>query len=139
MKVGISLGSNIGDRGAAIKTAIEALNSLHEGDASAFLKASLIETAPVDCAPGTPMFLNTVVELESSRDPHSLLDFCQAIERAAGRPDDREKNAPRTIDVDLLYIGDLEFKSERLELPHPRMHERDFVMNPLREIGRTFE
>ena len=138
MKVGISLGSNIGDRGTSIHAAIDRLKTLHEGDEVDFLVASIIETEPVDCVPGTPLFLNTAIELDSSREPLEILDFCQSIERDAGRPAKREKNAPRTIDVDLLYVGDLEMETERLILPHPRMLERDFVMEPLREIGKVF-
>ncbi|MCL4109822.1 UNVERIFIED_CONTAM: hypothetical protein GTU68_059569 [Idotea baltica] len=135
MKVGIALGSNLGDRGEYIYRAIERLREVHEGEDSDFLEATLIETEPVDCAPGTPNFLNTVVELESSLEPLAILDFCQQIERDLGRPDVREKNSPRTVDVDMLYVGDIEMNDDRLILPHPRMHEREFVMVPLRELG----
>ncbi|MGY8643249.1 MAG: 2-amino-4-hydroxy-6-hydroxymethyldihydropteridine diphosphokinase [Verrucomicrobiales bacterium] len=135
MKVGIALGSNLGDRGEYILRAIERLRELHEGADADFLEASLLETEPVDCESGTPNFLNTVVELESSLAPVAILDFCQQIERDSGRPDVREKNSPRTVDVDMLYVGDIELITDRLILPHPRMHEREFVMAPLREIG----
>ena len=86
------------------------------------------------CAPGTPAFLNAVVGMESSLDPLALLDATQTIERDLGRPDDRAKNAPRTIDVDLLYLGEAKFTNDRLELPHPRLLLRRFVLMPLVDI-----
>ena len=137
-KAGIALGSNLGDRYGHIEAAIAALQGIHEGPESDFRVATIIETEPVDCEPGTPGFLNTVLELDTSLEPLELFDVCQKIEEEAGRPGKRAKNSPRTIDVDLLYLGALEMDTDRLILPHPRMHERDFVMEPLREIGAEF-
>ncbi|NNE93929.1 MAG: 2-amino-4-hydroxy-6-hydroxymethyldihydropteridine diphosphokinase [Verrucomicrobiales bacterium] len=132
--VGIALGSNLGDREAHLATARDRLRELHEGEPEDFRIATTIETEPIDCAPGTPSFLNTVLELQSSLKPLEILDFCQQIEQEAGRPAEREKNSPRTVDVDILYVGDLEMDTERLILPHPEMQNRDFVLVPLQEI-----
>ena len=124
----------MGDRKAEIAKAIERLRELHEGELDQFLEASVIETKPVGCPPGTPSFLNTVIELQSSREPFAILDFCQGIERKAGRAEKRKKNSPRTIDVDILYIGELILETDRLTLPHPEMERRPFVLGPLSEI-----
>ena len=131
---GIALGSNIEDRVAHLEHARRLLLDLHEGATAAFRSSPIYETAPVDCAPGTASFLNTIVELQTSLSPLDLLDRAQAIEAELGRPREHERNSPRTIDVDLLYLGEHEEDSERLILPHPRWAERRFVLFPLREL-----
>lgn len=134
MKVGIALGSNIGDRLANLRAARDRLREWHEGSPDAFLVSPIYETEPVDCDPGAAPFFNAVIELETTLPPLGLLDAAQAIERELGRPDRRPKNAPRTIDVDLLYAEGRVIENERLILPHPRIRERLFVLQPLSHI-----
>jgi 2-amino-4-hydroxy-6-hydroxymethyldihydropteridine diphosphokinase len=131
-KVGISLGSNLGDSLSLLR---EAVRRLEPARSSAHLLLSPVyETAPVDCPPGSPPFLNAAVEIETDWSPRRLLALTQGIESELGRPERRERNAPRPIDLDLLYYGDLALDEEDLRLPHPRMRDRAFVLVPLRAI-----
>jgi len=131
-KVGISFGANLGDPLAQFR---EALRRLAPAMASEHLLVSPVyETAPVDCPPGSPSFLNAVVEFETDWSPSQLLALTQKIETGLGRPANRERNAPRPIDLDLLYYDDLQIATEKLQLPHPRLRERAFVLVPLRAI-----
>ena len=132
MKAGISIGSNLGNRLENLSHACDFLCELSaDGKAVA---ASVYETEPVGCAPGTPKFLNTVVEIEMNMPPLDLLEQCQQFEETLGRPRKHDRNAPRTIDLDLLYCGNTIMKDPVLTLPHPHMHERRFVLQPLAEI-----
>lgn len=137
-RTGIALGSNLGERLDHLRTARVALRRLHQGPEGAFRKSSVYETAPVDCPPGSQPFLNAVIDLETDLSPLELLDALQDIERTLGRPDQREKNSPRTVDLDLLCHGDTEISHPRLELPHPRLTQRRFVLVPLEEITPPF-
>jgi len=132
MRAGIALGSNLGDRNAILKQAILLLKELHEhGD---FLVSTFHETAPIDCPPGSPLFLNGAAELETSLTPLELLHRLQALELALGRPSNHGVNQPRTLDLDLLYCDRITLKLPELELPHPRIINRSFVLAPLAEI-----
>ncbi len=132
MKAGISIGSNLGNRLENLSHACDFLCELSaDGKAVA---GSVYETEPVGCAPGTPKFLNTVVEIEMNMPPFDLLAQCQQFEETLGRPRQHEHNAPRTIDLDILYCGNEIIKDPVLTLPHPHMHERRFVLQPLVEI-----
>lgn len=133
-RVGISLGTNLGDRSANLREAISRLKSLAESDH--WLVSGVYETAPVDCAEGDPLFLNCVVEFECDLSPETLLLKTQKIESDLGRPDKRNINAPRVIDVDILYFGKTRIKTPTLTIPHPRMMERGFVLIPLQEIRK---
>ncbi len=133
MRTGVALGSNIGDRLANLRTARDFLLSLHECDDPAAV-SPVYETAPVDCPPDAPPFLNTVVEIETSLHPAQLLERLQMMERRLGRADTRGKNAPRTIDADILYADSLRLDNGPVILPHPRMALRRFVMQPLADI-----
>ncbi len=131
-RVGISLGSNLGDRLAHLREAVTRLGPARCGES---LRLSPIyETEPVDCLPGSGAFYNAVVEIESPLAPLDLLTFTQSIERELGRPEVRDRNAPRTIDLDLLYYDDLVVALPGLQLPHPRMLQRAFVVLPLASI-----
>ncbi|OHE76686.1 MAG: 2-amino-4-hydroxy-6-hydroxymethyldihydropteridine diphosphokinase [Verrucomicrobia bacterium GWF2_62_7] len=132
MKAGVSIGSNLGNRLKNLSQACDLLCELSTDQK--VVAASIYETDPVDCAPGTPSFLNTVVEIKTDLSPRSLLDQLQLFEQSLGRPSDHARNAPRTIDLDLLYCGDVVMKEPTLTLPHPRLHERRFVLQPLAEI-----
>lgn len=130
--LGIALGSNLGDRTAHLERAVEFLSSKGE----LLQQASLYETQPVGCPEGSPPFLNTVLELGFSGDLEQLLRECQEFEQNSGRalPGERETNAPRPVDIDFLYAGDLIRSDSFLMLPHPRIRERLFVLMPLAEI-----
>lgn len=131
-RIGISLGSNLGDRLAHLREAVDRLGPVREG--GHLLRSPVYETEPVDCPPGSGSFYNAVVEIESSLAPLELLAFTQSIERALGRPAVRDRNAPRTIDLDLLYCDQLVLDEPDLVLPHPRMRQRAFVVLPLAAI-----
>ncbi|MBI5685211.1 MAG: 2-amino-4-hydroxy-6-hydroxymethyldihydropteridine diphosphokinase [Verrucomicrobia bacterium] len=132
MKAGVSIGSNLGNRLKNLSQACDFLCELSTNQK--VVAASIYETDPVDCLPGTPPFLNTVVEIETDLSPRSLLEQFQLFEQSLGRPCDHEHNAPRTIDLDLLYYDEVVMKEPTLTLPHPRLHERRFVLQPLAEI-----
>lgn len=133
MRCGIALGSNLGDRLAHLRAGQADLAKLHTG-ADAPLFSPIYETEPVDCAPGTAPYLNAVMEIESSREPIVLLLALQHIERVMGRPAEHGHNAPRTLDLDLLYAGNRTLQSDELTLPHPRLTTRRFVLQPLADI-----
>ena len=101
MKIGIALGSNLGNRMANLGAARRAIVDL-VGDKS-LLASSVYETEPVDCEPGAANFLNTVLEIEYDGDPTDLLDHLVRIEESLGRTRDHARNASRKIDIDLLY------------------------------------
>jgi 2-amino-4-hydroxy-6-hydroxymethyldihydropteridine diphosphokinase len=98
------------------------------------LSSSIYLTSPVDCPPGSDSFLNAVIEAELTGDPSALLGDLRSCERAFGRPGRSKRNAPRTIDLDLLYAGDCEIRAGGIVIPHPRISERRFVLAPLAEI-----
>jgi 2-amino-4-hydroxy-6-hydroxymethyldihydropteridine diphosphokinase len=132
MRAGIALGSNLGDRNALLQDAIGHLRMIHEsGD---FLLSSLHETEPVDCAPGSPPFLNAVAEIGTSLQPLELLRRLQGQEIRSGRPKNHPRNASRTLDLDILYCDEMSLHHPELDLPHPRMLDRAFVIAPLAEI-----
>lgn len=130
----ISLGSNIEPRKEYIDRALEKLER-HEG-ITIDQQSSIYETAPVDYT-DQAHFLNMVVKVKTSLANIDLLEACQMIERELGR--DREKEqiekGPRTIDLDILLFNNENRDLERLRIPHPRMHERAFVLVPLNEIA----
>ena len=130
----VSLGSNVGDRAAHLKRAIELLSGLPE---TRLLKvSSVIETEPV----GVPeefagmKFLNQAAVFETDLAPRDFSDRMHSIEEIRGRVR-TVRNGPRTIDIDLIDFGGIEMDDPELMLPHPRAKERDFVLVPLAEIG----
>jgi 2-amino-4-hydroxy-6-hydroxymethyldihydropteridine diphosphokinase len=128
----VALGSNLGDRRALLEDAVERLGAL---SGSRVVRASpWIETAAVGGPPGQPSYLNGVVELETELAPRELLEQLLALERRAGRVRG-EPNAPRTLDLDLLLYGDVDAREPGLVVPHPRMEEREFVLEPLAHIA----
>ncbi len=133
MHFGIALGSNLGDRAENIRRGIALLN---ERIPSLIIRASaqVYETDPVDCPPGACAFLNTVIEVETTLKPQELHAHLQSIEQLLGRALVREKNSPRPLDLDLLYAGGLISNDPVLTLPHPRLHRRRFVLQPLSDI-----
>ncbi len=132
-RVGIALGSNLGNRHANLQAARDRLREIAVAG-EPFLTASNYETEPLLCPPGSPLFCNSVVEMSFDGRPFDLLELTQAIEKKLGRVTAPERNAPRIIDIDLLYFGDEMIDAEDLVLPHPRIAERLFVLEPLAEI-----
>jgi 2-amino-4-hydroxy-6-hydroxymethyldihydropteridine diphosphokinase len=133
MRVGVELGSNLGDRSANLRAARKAIVGLADIQPP-ILFSSIYETDPVDCEPGADKFFNAVLEFDYEGDPQSLLKNLKAIESSLGRAGDHARNVSRSIDIDLLYAADMTIDNERLHLPHPRMHLRRFVLAPLAEI-----
>ena len=127
----VALGSNLGDPAGTVDEAIEALAGLSGSILAAF--SSLYRTAPVGLK-HQPDFINAVVALDTRLSPGELLDALFALEEKFGRRR-TVKNAPRTLDLDLLLHGDTVTGTPDLTLPHPRMHERAFVLAPLLEIA----
>ena len=133
MRTAVALGSNIGDRLENLRAARKAILSLTDIKPPV-LSSAVYETEPVGCEPGAGKFLNAVVEFEYDGDPARLLRQLIQIEEALGRKRDHRQNVSRTIDIDLLYCGDKQVNNERLLLPHPRLHLREFVLRPLADI-----
>jgi 2-amino-4-hydroxy-6-hydroxymethyldihydropteridine diphosphokinase len=133
MRTAVALGSNLGDRLENLRAARNAIVGLAKVK-SPIVSSATYETEPVDCEPGAAKFLNAVVEFEYQGDPTTLLKQLIRIEEALGRRRDHPKNASRTIDIDLLYCDDRKIDAERLKLPHPRIHKRKFVLQPLLDI-----
>ncbi|MEI6084214.1 MAG: 2-amino-4-hydroxy-6-hydroxymethyldihydropteridine diphosphokinase [Verrucomicrobiota bacterium] len=129
MKVGLSLGSNLGDRLRHLQQAKNFLISLSTD--RWHLASPAYETGPVDCPPNSPAFFNAVVEIEFAGTPQTLLKKIQTYQAAHGRDRSLPKNAARAIDIDILYFGELKIAEPDLVVPHPRMLERRFVLVPL--------
>ncbi|MBT9457899.1 MAG: 2-amino-4-hydroxy-6-hydroxymethyldihydropteridine diphosphokinase [Burkholderiaceae bacterium] len=128
-KVFIGLGANLGDARITLDAALEALRNLPQSEWLG--RSSIYRTAPVDAS--GPDYLNAVAALRTSLSPQDLLAALQAIEQAHGR-ERPYRNAPRTLDLDLLLYGGQVLDTPALQLPHPRMHQRAFVLAPLIEV-----
>jgi 2-amino-4-hydroxy-6-hydroxymethyldihydropteridine diphosphokinase len=130
--VGIALGSNLGDRGALLEQGFAFLRSISA--TQHFLSSSIFETEPVDCPPGSPTFLNAAAEIVYAESPRELLNELQAYESDCGRARVRPINAPRPLDLDILYFGSQVVQEPDLIIPHPRLTQRRFVLEPLAQI-----
>ena len=128
----LSLGSNLGDRAANLDQAIAALP---ESGVRVLRRSSIYETEPVDFL-AQPWFLNCVVEAETSLPPRELLEALQGIERRMGSRK-LVARGPRIIDLDVLFYNNSVIRSEDIEIPHPRMTERRFVLVPFAELAPT--
>jgi len=133
MRTAVALGSNLGDRLANLRVARQQISDLTDIQPPV-LASAIYETDPIDCEPEAPKFLNAVVEFGYDGDPLQLLKKLRSVEDALGRPREHARNVSRKIDIDLLYIGETEINDRELELPHPRMHLRKFVLQPLADI-----
>jgi 2-amino-4-hydroxy-6-hydroxymethyldihydropteridine diphosphokinase len=133
MRTAVALGSNLGNRVENLQAARLKIIGLADVQPP-ILSSGIYETEPVDCEPRALKFLNAVVEFDYEGDPIHLLEQLVRIEEGLGRKRDHRKNVSRTIDIDLLYCGDRGIDNERLQLPHPRMHLRKFVLQPLADI-----
>ena len=122
----LGLGSNEGDRAATLAAAMERLRPV--------AVSSLYETAPQGEVLDQPDFLNACVAIATDLAPLELLDECKRVEHELGREPGGVRHGPRPIDVDVLLLGDIELRSERLTLPHPEITSRRFVLEPLLEL-----
>jgi 2-amino-4-hydroxy-6-hydroxymethyldihydropteridine diphosphokinase len=132
----LSIGSNLGNRAQNLRDAVIRLETAMIPDS--LQVSGLYETEPIGCPPGSPSFLNAVIAFEADLEPEALLDVMQKVEGDLGRPLEREDNAPRTVDLDILLVEELEIMTDRLTVPHPRMMERAFVLCPLAELHDEF-
>jgi 2-amino-4-hydroxy-6-hydroxymethyldihydropteridine diphosphokinase len=127
----IGLGSNVGDRESHLSGAI---GDLRKGGVDIEAVSSLYETEPVGEFLDQPDFLNAAVRIRTSLLPDQLLDLCKTIEAEHGRAFGGPRHGPRPIDLDLLLLGDIEIRTDRLTLPHPEVTSRRFVLAPLLEL-----
>lgn len=134
MEIGISLGSNIGDRLTNISLTIEKISLLD--NVSIIARSTVYQTEPVldSNAPENPDFLNCVILLSTDLKVEGLQDMLQALEVDMGRPADHPANMPRTIDIDIIYADTLEINTPELHIPHPRWSKRRFVAQPLADL-----
>ena len=128
MRAFLGMGSNLGDSRRLLRDAVDALGDI------LVAVSPVYEAEPVGGPPGQQDYLNVVVELDTDQTPRQLLALCRRLEAAAGRVR-AERWGPRTLDVDVLLVGELRVDEPDLVVPHPRMHERRFVMAPLADLA----
>ena len=133
IRVGIALGANLGKRLSNLREARDMLRGLVDPE-SHYLQAPIYQSQPVDCASDAPDFFNTVIEIDYIGEPYELLKMTQGVEFRLGRAAVHGFNVPREIDVDILYYDGVMMNEELLTIPHPRMLERRFVLQPLSDI-----
>lgn len=126
----IALGANLGDACGTVRQAVQALGTLPQ--TRLVRSSSLYRTAPIDSS--GPDYINAVAEVATGLSPQALLAELQRLELAAGR-ERPYRNAPRTLDLDILLYDDITLDTPMLTIPHPRMHDRAFVLLPLAEIA----
>ncbi len=127
-RVVVALGSNLGERMASLQGAVESLADTPDVWVTGV--SPVYETEPVDSPPGAKPYLNAVVLADTTLAANRLMDRALAIEDAYDRERTDEVNSPRTLDVDLIVVGDRRSDTDALRLPHPRAHERAFVLKP---------
>ena len=133
MRTAVALGSNLGDPLGNLRAARKAIVDL-AGVQPPVLSSAIYETDAVDCEPNAGKFLNAVLEFDYKGGPTDLWKRLMEIESALGRPRHHARNVSRKIDIDLLYAGEIHIDTQELQLPHPRMHSRQFVLQPLLDI-----
>ncbi len=124
----LGLGSNLGDRRRHLRDAVETLGS------SVTAASSVYETEPMGGPGGQDPYLNLVVAVDTDLSPHDLLGVCHRLEAAAERVR-TDRWGPRTLDVDILWVDGVDLHDEDLEIPHPRLRERRFVLAPMAEVA----
>jgi 2-amino-4-hydroxy-6-hydroxymethyldihydropteridine diphosphokinase len=127
----LGLGSNVGDSAGHLRAAIALLEA---NGVEVEAVSSLYVTEPVGEILDQPDFLNAAVRISTELEPEALLAVCKAVEAERGRAFDLPRHSPRPLDVDLLLLGEIELRSERLTLPHPEVTSRRFVLAPLLEL-----
>jgi 2-amino-4-hydroxy-6-hydroxymethyldihydropteridine diphosphokinase len=133
IRAGVALGSNVGDRLVHLKNARQKIRELSRFRAP-LVSSAIYETEPVGCEPGANNFLNAVIEVGYDGRAIELLRELRNIELALGRPADHPRSRSRTVDLDLLYFADQQIDTPDLQLPHPRISERRFVLAPLADV-----
>lgn len=133
MRTAVALGSNLGDRLANLRAARKAIVDL-AGVAPPILASPIYETEPIGCEPGAQKFLNAVLEFDYQGEPAALLERLMRIEQSLGRERNHPGNVSRKMDIDLLYFGGIKIDNKKLQVPHPRLHLRKFVLQPLADI-----
>ncbi|MDG2148373.1 MAG: 2-amino-4-hydroxy-6-hydroxymethyldihydropteridine diphosphokinase [Planctomycetota bacterium] len=128
----VAIGSNISPRREAIRVALQRL--AHTDEVRLVATSALRETDPIDAPPGSGLFVNGACLLETTLGPFELFQCLQEIEALAGRTRGTP-NAPRTLDLDLILFGDSAIDTPELTVPHPRAHQRDFVLEPAAEVA----
>jgi 2-amino-4-hydroxy-6-hydroxymethyldihydropteridine diphosphokinase len=133
-EIGLCLGSNLGDRLANLRRAAEAVDRIDGVTVAA--RSPIYETEPVDVRPENRdlFFLNAVLIVDSSMEPRALLHRLHDIENSMGRVRTGDRNAPRAIDIDILYAGDVRIEEGDLKIPHPQLLTRRFVVRPLADV-----
>ena len=132
MRIGyLGLGSNVGDREGHLRAAVE---MLRERGVEVDAVSSTYETEPVGEVLDQPDFLNAAIRIRTDLEPERLLDVCKEVEAERGRALDAPRHSPRPLDVDLLLLGDVELKTDRLTLPHREVTTRRFALAPLLEL-----
>jgi len=133
MRAGVALGSNLGDRLEHLRSARTKIIKL-PGASEPFRFSPVYETDPIGCEPGAQKFFNVVMELDYAGHAQELLAALRAIEKSLGRDPTHRRSVSRTIDLDLLYLNNCTIDDADLQLPHPRLHMRRFVLAPLADI-----
>ena len=133
----LAIGSNLGERLNNLQGAVNSLADTPDVWLTAV--SPVYESEPVDAPDGSQDFLNAVVLVDTTLSARTLLERCLAIEDAYGRERSPERNAPRTLDVDLVVVGDRRADDDDLRLPHPRAHERAFVLAPWNDVDPEAE
>jgi 2-amino-4-hydroxy-6-hydroxymethyldihydropteridine diphosphokinase len=133
-RAAIAIGSNLGDRLGNLQMARDRIRTL-DGVTLPTVQSAVYETSPVDCEVGAQKFYNAVIEIGFEKSADELFVALQEIEHALGREPNHRSNVSRTIDLDLLYFGSEERAELPLQLPHPRMTGRKFVLQPLCDIA----
>lgn len=132
----LGLGSNLGDRRAHLQAAVD---RLAEHGVRALASSSVYDTEPVGLVTDQPEFLNAALRIETAHEPAALLAACKEVEREVGRQAGGVRHGPRVIDVDVLLLDGVRYRSERLTLPHPEVTRRRFVLVPLLELDPDLE
>lgn len=133
-KAYIGLGSNLGSRQETLRRALDLLEK--RGDVHVTGLSQMVETAPTGGPTGQGDFINAVAEIETELEPAALLRELQRVEKLCGRDRSTELRwGPRTCDLDILLMGDLVMRTPQLTIPHPRMHQRLFVLRPLAQLA----
>src|SRR5271154_6504504 len=127
----LGLGSNVGERRLHLQRAVDALPA---AGVRVLAASSVYDTDPVGELLEQPSFLNACLRVETALEPLELLDAVKRLERELGRGDSEVRHGPRTIDIDILLLGDLELASERMSLPHEQLLSRRFVLIPALEL-----
>ena len=128
----LSFGGNLGDSGRIFN---QAFRSLAENGFELKARSSMYHSKALGCEPGAPDFCNLSVLGIWNGTPEALLDLCQKLETEAGRPAIHPHWVSRTLDIDIILMGELVLETERLKIPHPEMMKRDFVIKPSKEIA----